>query len=232
MAGNILTYSVSGLTAITAYTFRVEASAAAGNSSSDELSLETKTKAIPEPNRAPVFNTICSQKIDEGKTLQFTIVEIGPDGDVLTYSATSLPKGAVFNKDTKVFSWTPGFDQSGTYILKFEVSDGTVIDRENVTLTVNNVTATKLTLGLIIKVKALDLKKGIKDSLLTELISVISYLNRNKYTDASSKIQAFISEVKAQKGKQLSESQANSLITAAEQIQAVIKLDDVRCKNK
>jgi len=62
------------------------------------------------------------------------------DGDLLTYSATTLPIGASFDPATRIFHWTPGYEQSGTYQgVQFSVSDGILTDYENIILTVNNV---------------------------------------------------------------------------------------------
>jgi hypothetical protein len=58
----------------------------------------------------------------------------------LTYSASNLPQGASFTPATRTFSWTPTNDQAGVYPnVRFQVSDGSLTDSENITITVNNV---------------------------------------------------------------------------------------------
>jgi hypothetical protein len=47
----------------------------------------------------------------EGVELTFAIVAEDPDGDPVTYSAGPLPRGALFDDQTGVFSWTPEADQ-------------------------------------------------------------------------------------------------------------------------
>jgi hypothetical protein len=55
----------------------------------------------------------------------------------LTYSASNLPAGASFNTTTQTFSWTPRYDQAGIYPnVYFGVSDGTLTDSEDITITV------------------------------------------------------------------------------------------------
>ncbi|HPI91830.1 MAG TPA: putative Ig domain-containing protein [Deltaproteobacteria bacterium] len=74
-------------------------------------------------NTAPVFADVANQQVDEGGTLSFTISATDPDGDALTYSATSLPSGAEFDPDSHMFSWVPGYDQGGTHTATFQVTD-------------------------------------------------------------------------------------------------------------
>jgi hypothetical protein len=63
---------------------------------------------------------------EENKTLRFTLKVAEPDKEdegKLTFSADNLPDGALLNASTGEFSWTPNFEQSGTYNLRFEVKD-------------------------------------------------------------------------------------------------------------
>ena len=71
--------------------------------------------------------------------LSFVISATDPDGDTLTYSASNLPSGATFDAGTRTFSWTPSFTQAGSYPgVHFEVSDGSLTDSEDITITVND----------------------------------------------------------------------------------------------
>lgn len=88
-------------------------------------------------NRTPVLNTIGNKTINEGALLTFTISGSDPDGDPLTYSAEDLPSGASFDPDTQAFSWTPTFEQAGTYNVTFKVTDGSLSDEEEIVITVN-----------------------------------------------------------------------------------------------
>jgi hypothetical protein len=106
-----------------------------------ELILVPAAGYIPtEGNHAPNLNTIGSKSVIEGKTLEFTVSAVDPDGNPLTYSASNLPAGASFNTSSGVFSWTPVTGQTGTYKnVRFSASDGSLTDREYVTIKVNPV---------------------------------------------------------------------------------------------
>ncbi|MFZ2356977.1 MAG: cohesin domain-containing protein, partial [Candidatus Omnitrophota bacterium] len=94
-----------------------------------------------KPNNPPVLSAIGNKSVNEGETLTLTISATDPDNDNLTYSATGLPTGATFTASTKTFSWTPGYNQAGTYpAVHFSVADtkgGT--DSEDITITVTDV---------------------------------------------------------------------------------------------
>jgi hypothetical protein len=90
-------------------------------------------------NRPPVLDAVGDRTVDEGATLTFTVSASDPDGGTLTYSASNLPSGASFEPATRTFSWTPDHSQAGTYNnVRFTVSDGSLEDSENITITVNN----------------------------------------------------------------------------------------------
>jgi outer membrane protein assembly factor BamB/PKD repeat protein len=76
---------------------------------------------VEDVNRPPELTIIGDRKIKERELLRFTVSATDPDGDMLSFSAQNLPKGASFVK--KLFSWKPGFDQSGVYQVTFKVSD-------------------------------------------------------------------------------------------------------------
>ncbi|MFC1624756.1 putative Ig domain-containing protein, partial [Candidatus Omnitrophota bacterium] len=98
------------------------------------------TITVNHVNRVPLFDTIGDKTIDEGVLLTFTISASDPDEDTLTYSASNLPTGASFDASTKTFSWTPTYDQAGMYPnVYFEVTDGSLSDSEDITITVNDV---------------------------------------------------------------------------------------------
>jgi hypothetical protein len=85
------------------------------------------------PILAPIGNLI----VNKGRTLTFALSATDADGDTLIYSASNLPSEASFDPTTGTFQWTPSFTQTGEYSnVHFEVSDGTLIDFENITITV------------------------------------------------------------------------------------------------
>jgi hypothetical protein len=106
------------------------------------IDFEDITIVVTNVNRAPVINTISNKTTNENSLLIFTISAIDPDGDMLTYSASNLPSGAIFNASTRTFSWTPSHSQIGVYpSIKFQVTDSKIITSEEITITVNIVYA-------------------------------------------------------------------------------------------
>jgi len=90
-------------------------------------------------NHAPELRQIGDKLVDEKSVLAFKIKADDLDEDILTYSASNLPPGSRFNPITRRFKWVPGFRRSGTYPdVHFEVTDGELIDSEDITIIVNN----------------------------------------------------------------------------------------------
>jgi Putative Ig domain/Lamin Tail Domain len=91
------------------------------------------------PDQPPVLDAIGNKATTEGEPLQFSVSGADSDADdTLTYSAFGLPSGAAFSPATRTFSWTPGFEQAGSYPnVHFAVSDGRgEVDSEDVTINV------------------------------------------------------------------------------------------------
>jgi len=104
---------------------------------SETVTITVEAAAVP--NSAPVLGVIGNKSIPENQTLTFSVSATDADGgpSPLTYSATGLPMGATFSGQD--FSWTPGYDQAGTYQVTFVASDGLEHASEIVTVTVANV---------------------------------------------------------------------------------------------
>lgn len=96
-------------------------------------------KSTESKNQPPVLSSIGDQQGDEGGELRFTVGATDPDEDVVVYSATDLPQGAVFDEETGTFAWTPTHQQAGTYTVIFRASDGELTDEQSITLVVNDV---------------------------------------------------------------------------------------------
>ena len=88
------------------------------------------------PNSAPVLSPIGTRTTSVGQILAFSLFGTDAEGDVLTYTATGLPVGALFDTEIGAFTWTPQDNQIGSYDVTFSVSDGQLRDIETVTLTV------------------------------------------------------------------------------------------------
>jgi hypothetical protein len=103
---------------------------------------DTKNAAITiqHLNRPPVLEAITNQEANENILLSFTIKGSDPDiedAEKLQYSVSGLPEGAVF--ENQKFSWTPTFDQSGSYQLDFTLSDGVLTDTKSMNITVKHI---------------------------------------------------------------------------------------------
>ncbi len=93
------------------------------------------------PNLPPVLNSIGNKTVTVGNSISFNVSATDPNGDNLTFSASNLPAGASFNPQTHTFSWTP--ISTGVYLnIHFEVSDGSLTDSENITISVTELSAT------------------------------------------------------------------------------------------
>jgi hypothetical protein len=90
-------------------------------------------------NFPPILDPIGSKAVDEGQLLQFSLSAKDLDGDALSYSVSDLPVGASLDAVTGFFSWSPTYQQAGTYNVRFDVTDGSSSASEIVCITVNNV---------------------------------------------------------------------------------------------
>ncbi|MEK6950969.1 MAG: putative Ig domain-containing protein [Nanoarchaeota archaeon] len=109
-----------------------------------DFDLETVTITVVNVNRAPVVAPVDDQSVDEGETLQFTVTATDADGDALIFAMSSnWPAGATLTNHwdgTAIFSWTPSFEQAGTYELTFSVADSSTFVQETFSVTVRDVT--------------------------------------------------------------------------------------------
>ncbi|MDP2922612.1 MAG: PKD domain-containing protein, partial [Candidatus Omnitrophota bacterium] len=95
-------------------------------------------KEIPKENHEPVLFTIGEKEIIAGDGLEFFVEAADIDGDLLIYSAESLPKGARFDPWVKRFYWEPEEKQTGEYFITFIVSDGKAKVSEKIKITVSS----------------------------------------------------------------------------------------------
>ena len=95
---------------------------------------------VNNTNRPPILTGIGNKTVDEGQFLSFVVSATDADGDNLIYSVSNLPIGATFFLSTRIFNWTPTYSQYGTYSnVRFQVSDGSLSDYENITIIANDV---------------------------------------------------------------------------------------------
>ncbi|SYZ71886.1 Conserved repeat protein (fragment) [Candidatus Zixiibacteriota bacterium] len=92
-------------------------------------------------NQPPVLATIGPRSTTEGVNLNFNISATDPDATTPSFSTSTLPTGATFidnGNGTGTFNWTPTYVQAGSYDVTFRASDGSLLDSEIVTITVND----------------------------------------------------------------------------------------------
>ncbi len=154
--GDVLTYSATG--SPTGATFNAATGAFAwtpsytqagvytvvfkandGTVDSDPL---TVTITVNDVNRTPTIslNPAGPFTVAEGQLLTFDVVASDPDTDnTLTLSASGVPSGATFVASTGKFSWTPLFNQAGSYTVLFTVKDNkNAVATVPATITVTN----------------------------------------------------------------------------------------------
>lgn len=98
-----------------------------------------KVLGVNIAGRPPVLSSIPSPTVKEGKELLIQLQASDPDGDTLTFRATLLPPGAIFDERKGTFKWTPSYKQAGEYWIRFSASDGFYEDYKDTKITVINV---------------------------------------------------------------------------------------------
>jgi len=87
----------------------------------------------------PILNLIGNKLVNEGNLLEFDITCSPADSGSNTFSKNvSFGTLRPWNETRKIFSWTPGYNDAGTYSVNFTVSDGNSSDSEVITITVAN----------------------------------------------------------------------------------------------
>jgi hypothetical protein len=93
-------------------------------------------------NNPPKLERIGDKTVDEGKNLSFMIKAEDPDKDSVTLTLVGRPDGSSFSlyEDKQgAFSWTPGFDQAGSYRITVIASDNKSEEYENVIISVRQI---------------------------------------------------------------------------------------------
>src|SRR5205085_4631487 len=66
-------------------------------------------------NAAPVLLPVGNRTVAEGQLLDVQLAAVDGDGDVLTWSATALPPGAVLDAAAGRLRWQTNYFSAGTY---------------------------------------------------------------------------------------------------------------------
>ena len=119
------------------YTYRVSAinSVGTGTSATDS--------AIPK-NAVLDISPLGKFSIDEKKTLSFTVKITDSSISNVAFSLENGPVGSKINANSGLFTWTPTDSQGDkTYTFNVKASNGSMTDRQSITITVNDVEPVK-----------------------------------------------------------------------------------------
>ncbi|HWR84336.1 MAG TPA: FlgD immunoglobulin-like domain containing protein [Candidatus Deferrimicrobium sp.] len=98
-------------------------------------------------NNKPSFSqpTVISYEIDQGQTVAFPVIATDADNDQITLTAANVPNNGTFGPTNPVigvgtvsgnFSFTPDFNQEGTFQITFTASDGKVGGSQQLVVTI------------------------------------------------------------------------------------------------
>jgi len=97
----------------------------------DEVRIYGRALAADE-----IKNLFQTYEVKENRQVAFIVSGVDEQGNAISYSASNLPAGAVFNKKTQSFSWRPWYRQAGEYNMTFDAAGQ---PSENITVTVQEV---------------------------------------------------------------------------------------------
>jgi hypothetical protein len=162
--------------------------------------------------------------VDEGDTVAFTVTATDSAGHDVTLSSGDLPSGAVFDPVSGAFSWTPDYTQAGTYLVRFEATDGTYGDVLTVCVFVEDVTPADQVAEAIAVIEGSGLNGGNQNALEVKLTNVLRQLDKDHPTAAISIIQDdFVPQVHAFVGNgKLTAEEGSLLLDLAAQLVANI----------
>ncbi|MFN6997022.1 MAG: putative Ig domain-containing protein, partial [Aquincola tertiaricarbonis] len=78
---------------------------------------------VDQVNAPPVLAGIPDRLVRQGDPVRFALQGTDADGGAPRYSALDLPAGATLHAVTGEFRWTPGYEQSGTFSIRFRATD-------------------------------------------------------------------------------------------------------------
>jgi plastocyanin len=145
-----------------------------------------------------LIDPIDDRTVDEGDTVELTVTASDSAGHDVTLSSGPLPPGAGFDPATGVFSWTPDYTQAGTYLVRFEATDGTYGDVVTVRVVVEDVTPADQVGDAVAVIEGSGLNKGNQNALEVKLRNVLDQLDKGDPATAISIVEDdFVPQVEA-----------------------------------
>jgi PKD repeat protein len=145
-AGAVVTINATNTSATFSWT---PTAAQVGNYGIDEVAASRfiqvvkVTRVVVNADRAPVVTAASPVSGTEGALLTFTVTAADPDAGhtISSLTATPLPIGATFTANAAntsgTFSWTPDFNQAGTYTVLFRASNA-LVGSKSVSIVISN----------------------------------------------------------------------------------------------
>ena len=173
---------------------------------------------------------------DDARVFEITndppVADAGPDQTVIVGETCTFDGSGSYDPDGTIVSWEWDFDDGttgsgetatheysspGVYTATLTVTDDDgATDTDTATVIVQ--TPAEATEDLVSEVEALDLPHGTENSLVSKLQAAIDSLDRGQENAAANQLSAFINQVEAQRGKKISDAEADALIAAAQAI--------------
>ena len=94
---------------------------------------------VAKTNRPPVLTLQETATIAEGAVLTIPVSASDPDGDILTLTATGLPRNAIFSPAAGAINFNPDDNQAGTFTVTVTASDGQLVTSKQITIAVIDV---------------------------------------------------------------------------------------------
>lgn len=105
------------------------------------VTLSNSQGAILLRNQAPAVGPTSDQTVTENMAFSFDVTATDPDGDTVGLTAAGIPSGAHFTdlgSGRGQFTWTPTYEQSGTYALTVIAADYEKTASRQITVAVSN----------------------------------------------------------------------------------------------
>lgn len=120
------------------------------NSNSANQEWQVTVTNVNKTNEAPNITSTPITTATAGVNYNYDVQASDPDGDVLIFSLTTFPSGMSIDSAIGIISWTPSTSQLGNHDVNVIVSDGSLTDTQNFSISVSK--------GAKLIIKDLDVK--------------------------------------------------------------------------